>query len=37
MNGQPKEVRVCVSFDCVDWPHRMGKNAFQVEGENEDV
>ena len=37
MNGQPKEVRVCVSLDCVDWPHRMGKNAFQVEGENEDV
>lgn len=37
MGGSLKEVRLCVSYDCAHWPHRVGKNAFQVEGENEDV
>ena len=37
MVGSPKEVRLCVSYDCAHWPHRMGTNAFQVGVENEDV
>ena len=35
--GSLKEVRLCVSYDCPHWPHRMGTNAFQVGGDNEDV
>lgn len=37
MVGSLQEVRLCVSYDCAHWPHRMGKSAFQMEGENEDV
>ena len=37
VGGSLKEVRLCVSYDCANWPHRMGTNAFRVEGENEDV
>ena len=37
MGGSLKEVRLCVSYDCPHWPHRMGTNAFQVGGDNEDV
>ena len=35
--GSMKEVRLCVCYDCPLWPHRMGKNAFRVESESEDV
>ena len=35
--GKPQEVRLCVDRACVNWPYRMGKSPFRMDGNSEAV